>query len=411
MKKLILVCALWACALPVQADLKSNVFSYLKAYQGFIDDVLTNGFDNPARVAVGKPTSLTESTGLVHMYEVIGVITSGQMNDCCFRSPPDVYENYANAKTEQVMKATTITNPGSEEPFQIPSYLGTQMYELARQFSAVAQGLPSTATGLDKYDGFAIQIMQSLARDGTDDESNIFGNLLWGWSYIDSAHSELKDSFKDYYIYACIVCDGAGYYNTAGLYTTNTMTGKLYYDEIVTVDNFPLTYTWLHDKAEHQGMRPPLQSSIGLTLQGQAKETEGTLSAGVIYPAHCHQAEELYFALDPMGVSKTAGSDILKDSNGYGYDTDSYGIGPINYSGIPIKFEPDLSGQFPQYFMKIKNGDIIYNASTYYHAFNAGARFQFTQWARLTWPQEGTYFPLNGGPQPPAGVVCQSAPQ
>lgn len=410
MKKLILVCALWVCALPVQADLKSNVMDYLKAYQGFIDDVRTKGFTNPARVAVGKPTSLTTSMGLAHMSEVIGVINDGKMNDCCFRSPPDVYENYANAKTEQVIKATTITNPGSQEPFQIPSYLGTQMEELVTQFSIVAASLPTTSTGLDEYDGYAIEILQSLARDGSGSESNVFSNLMWGWSYIDSVHSELKESFKDYYIYACIVCDGAGYFNTAGLYTTNTLTGKLYYDEIVTPGNFPATYTWLMDQ-KNQGLRPPLQSSIGLTLQGQAKETERTLSPGVIYPAHCHQAEELYFALDPMGVSKAASSDILNGLNGYDYYTDSYGIGPINYGGLPFKFESDISYQFPNYFMKIKNGDIIYNASTYYHAFNAGERFQFTQWARLTWPQEGTYFPFNGGPQPPAGVVCQPPSQ
>lgn len=411
MKKWIWVFALWACALPAQADLKGNVINYLKMYNQFIVQAIEGNFPDESRVAVGNPTTLANTISLRHMYEVINVIASGQLDDCCFRSPPDVYKNYANAKTEQVIQATTITNPGSSEPFQIPSYLGTQMKELVQQFTIVAQKLPPTATGLDKYDGFAIEIMQSLARDGTDSESNIFTNLMWGWSYIDSAHSELEESFKDYYIYACIVCDGAGYYNTAGLYTTNTKTGNLYYDDIVTPGNFPHTYNWLQDQAKYQGSRPPLQSSIGLTMQGQAKETETLLTAGVIYPAHCHQAEELYFALDPMQVSKAARSDILKGLNGYAYDTYSYGIGPVNHLNKPIKFSSDLSKEFPTYFMQLKNGDIVYNASTYYHAFNAGARFQFTQWARLTWPQEGTYFPFNGGPQPPSGVTCFPKPQ
>jgi len=410
MKKLILVCILCVYALPAQADLKGNVFNYLETYKGFIDNVRAGKFPNLSRVIVGAPTSLTNNLALLHMSEVIDVITTGTMNDCCFRSPPDVYENYANAKTEQVIKATTITNPGSATPFQIPSYLGTQMGELVQQFSIVAASLPTTSTGLDEYDAFAIEIMRSLAQDEGSSASNIFSNLMWGWSYIDSAHSELKESFKDYYIYACIVCDGAGFFNTAGLYTTNTVTGRLYYDDIVTPANFPASYAWLQ-KLTGQGPKPPLQASIGLTLQGQAKETERLLTAGVIYPAHCHQAEELYFGLDPMGVSKTAQSDILKGLNGYEYDTKSYGIGPINYSGLKIKFSSDLSSQFPHNFMPVKNGDIIYNASTYYHAFNAGARFQFTQWARLTWPQEGTYFPFNGGPQPPAGVECLPKPQ
>ena len=111
-----------------------------------------------------------------------------------------------------------------------------------------------------------------------------------------------------------------------------------------------------------------------------------------------------------MEASRAAKSLILEGKNGYTYDTSSYGTGPVNYSNLPINFVADLSSQFPGNFMTAKNGDIIYNESLYYHAFNAGERFQFTQWARLTWPKEGTYFPLNGGPQPPSGVECIAKP-
>ena len=412
MKKAIVILSLCVFSLSAQAraaqqdPLKDSIHNYLKDYQVLINYLYGNVVQGD-RMRVGDPNKMFQNLAFLHMSEVIDLIVSGKLDECCYHSTPAVYSQYANATTAQILSGATIYNPGTGTDFKIPSYLGVQMFQLLQQMNIVAGDLAPSA---DLFNNISLTLMQDLSLFGYVSPESMLGQLIWGWSYIDTVHSSLEPSFKDYYIYGCVVCDGAGFYDTHDLYHTNPNTGNLYYDEIVTPSNLPKTYEWLQQQAASQGERPPLQSSIGLTFQGQAEDTEQTLSDGVIYPTHCHQAEELYFALDPMQLSKVYGSTILEGSNGYTYDTDSYGIGAINYLNLPIQFMPDLSSQFPQNFMTLRNGDIIYNESLAYHAFNAGRRFQFTQWSRLTWPQEGTYFPLNGGPNPPPGVQCAAKP-
>ena len=409
-RKLAFIFSVMMFACPVQAnvdDLKSQIHFYLESYKGILSD-LHRKPPLADRLRVGEVGKLQGNIAFLHMMEVIDLITEGKLDECCFHSPPATYKQYANATTAEVLRGATIPNPGSEVPFTIPSYLGTQMSQLIDQTTIVAEQLPVGSRGLDAYDVIALQIMVAITQNGS--QGNIFNNLVWGWSYIDKQHSSLESSFKDYYIYACVVCDGAGFYDTHDLYNINPKTGNSYYEEIVTAENLPQTWNWLQSLAREQGSRPPLQPSIGLTLQGQAQDTEKKLDPSVIYPTHCHRAQELYFGLDPMQVSKAAASKILSGHNGYDYDTDSYGIGGFNLLNLPIEFRADLSSQFPKDFMTVRNADVIYNESVAYHAFNAGRRFQFTQWSRLTWPQEGTYFPFNGGPQPPSGVTCATKP-
>lgn len=50
-------------------------------------------------------------------------------------------------------------------------------------------------------------------------------------------------------------------------------------------------------------------------------------------------------------------------------------------------------------------GTMFYNGESNYHALYTGGWTQLTQWARLTSPAEGTYFPLHNTNISPAAPV------
>ena len=401
-----------ASALTLQEQIKD----YLKRYMNFLEEVQTANLNN-YRMAVGDRTKLQSSDGLKHAIEVIKLVDSGALDQCCWSETPVTTPTYINFTTPEIIAGLTKPNPAYPNPsdpkhmFKVPENYAKQMQSVISQLRAVVINIP-TGNVPDQFDRLGRDIMGGI-RNGDDE---FISKLVWGYSYVNPDHPGLLDSFTHYYLFACVLCDKAGFYDTSKLFNKIPGSAHTYYEQIVTPENFPNTYHWLNNSGFEivDGIGPRLQPDVGLTMEGQLADQPPPvdfLDIGAIYPTHCHQAEELYFILDPMKLTKNIGSDLLKDQEGYTYSTNSYAAGIPNHDNLVPEFQTGMGGQLLMgKYKEVSHGDLVYNTSTAYHSLHPGRRFQFAQWARLTHPDEGTYFPLNQGPQPPTGVTCSATP-
>ena len=130
----------------------------------------------------------------------------------------------------------------------------------------------------DSFDDHAYQLMGHIVA-GTDDDRSM-GRLKWNFLYYNNPN--LLTEFKFYYVYACVVCYGQGFYDTSKMEDINPATGNTWSEDLITEENFPRSYDFIVnivDPAQGQpGEHAPLQASIGITMQGQWRNSEGTLN-------------------------------------------------------------------------------------------------------------------------------------
>ena len=400
-------------------SLQTRVKAYIFTYGRFLLDMYTRGSalsDVKDTIYVGMYEEVQGNKAWLHGYEVATMVSGGKLDACCWRATPTKYKDLVSATSAQVLAGASVPNPGKPgTTFQIPSgqkqlfsLLIERMDELNDYYEPVIYN--------EKYPTYAWHFLFNSAliqgHDVAPNKNSVMDKLVWTYSYVNLSY--LSSAFKNYYSFACVICYDAGFYDLHGLYNTNQKTGKLYYDEIVTPANFPHTYAWLMNNFKKSsyysgkpfnGLRPPPQLSMGPTFQGKSTTAIGHLLDASIYPVHCHQAQEVYFTIDPLDYSRrTHQGPII--TPGLTMDTDSYFIGQANHFSKNPVWQADMSNQFPDNYIKTPSANIIYNRPRAYHSMHAGKEFQFTTWARLTHPEEGTFFPLNdpAKPHPKAGA-------
>ena len=390
-----------------QVSLQSRVKAYAFVYGRFLLDMYTRASaqsDIGDTVYVGALEEVQGNRAWLHGYEVTRLVSTGKLDACCWRATPAKYQGLVSATSAQVSAGASVPNPAGGT-FTIPA--GQKQI-----FSNLIELMDTLNSDSRPYDP-AIHLIyptlnweflfNSALISGHAQKNSVMDKLIWTYSYVNL--SFLKPQFKNYYSFACVLCYDAGFYDLRGLYNTNKATGKPYYDGIITPANLPLTYSWLINrfKRYYSGTpfngNPPPQLSMGPTFQGKAASAIGKLDDAGIYPVHCHQAQEVYFALDPLNYSKLSPQGAIP-TPGITLETESYYIGHINtWDKFPV-WQADMSSQFPGNYIKTPGANIIYNRPRAYHSMHAGKVSQFTTWARLTRPEEGTYFPLNDPKKP-----------
>lgn len=132
----------------------------------------------------------------------------------------------------------------------VPRAFGQSMSDLIRQISIVMHY--NYAGKGDAMDVFSYDWMRALysgvqpQQEGVSTpeyfdpvnqklgSDSIFANLLWNWSYQIKKYRDYReslgdymdvgdpnayvDSFRDFYNWSCVVCLGAGFYDTLGMY-------------------------------------------------------------------------------------------------------------------------------------------------------------------------------------------------
>lgn len=393
----------------VHADLSSsgplngNVKDYLAAYYALLDNVYMG--DETHRVKVGDSSLTTGNPAITHMMEVIVMINAGLLDECCWRGEQTTYADYyVAATTNEVLNQTTVPNPGYpvwdtwRNTFTAPDvYADVMASYLAELVTVSGVSLQSLPEGLDAVDYVSLDIMHKLAADMSTN-NGLMDNIYWHFSYTGSAFRYFSGGFKNHYAWACIVCEGAGYYDTSLLHQTKPGTSSTYYDLLVTSEYLPNSYDWLQARP---GDKPDLQVSIGLTLQVSADQslTVGDdLHGPSTYPVHNHGSEELYFFLNPYTWSQTRTD-----------NTNSYVAGAINTDNLVPVFGEDMASQVVSVnnrtFQEVGNADIAYNGTWVYHAMHPGKYAQISAWSRLTHPEEGTFFPFNDMPGITIGML------
>ena len=290
--------------------LNGNVKEYLVSYYLLLDNVYMG--DETHRLKVGDSTLSVGNPAIKHMMEVIIMINSGLLHECCWRGEQTNYADYfVVANTDQVLNQTPVSNPSYPDwdtwnnvfvaPVSYADVMASYLAELAR---VNAISLLSVPDNLDAVDYISLNMMHKLASD-IRTGNGLMDNIFWHFSYTGQEYIYFSEDFKSNYAWACLVCEGAGYYDTSLLHQTKPGTSSTYYDLLVTRDNLPHSYDWLQQRP---GDKPDLQVSIGHTLQASADQsqgTEGDLHGDSTYPVHNHAGEELYFFLNPYRWSQT----------------------------------------------------------------------------------------------------------
>ena len=397
-------------------DIKSRIKAYAFVYGQFLLEMYTQG-DSQADIRdtiyIGAYDEVQGNKAWLHGYEVTALVSSGKLDACCWRDTPARYKNLVSATSNDILtRGTAVLNPATGKFFQIPTGQRVTLTNLIAQMNTLNASYEPVIDS--RYTTLNWEfLLNRVLISGHTQKNSVMDKLVWTFSYVNL--SFLKSQFKNYYTFACVLCYDAGFYDLRGLYNTNKATGKPYYDGIVTPANLPLTYTWLINrfKQYYSGApfngNPPPQLSMGPTLQGKPVAAAGQLEDAGIYPVHCHQAQEVYFPVDPMNYSKLSAQGTIFGYPGSKINTNSYFIGHINKWGKFPVWQADMSSQFPGKYISTPGANIVYNRPRAYHSMHAGKIAQFTAWARLTRPEEGTYFPLNDPKKPhPAEGGCSA---
>jgi len=440
-----------------QAEIKSLVDAHILVHGemlgGIADSVPAN------RVQIGNEAAVQDNMALQHAREVALIIndTTGDgarlMEECCWRPQPAVYSNFIVGTTQDILSAASPTPPVAPEDLYnpedapntlaldsdpgratlaIPANYGDQMASVFDQMVKARDGYNAGLPGGDSMDQFTYDWIRTLTAgipagfDFTDGTllppDSLASRLVWNWSYQIKKYRQFRegtgpyaphpeaflDAFRDFYNWSCILCLGAGFYDTTGMYDLGSdgiYRANEYYDAIVAL--LPLQQRiWLAQQfdegfkaADGVTSAPPLQVSFGLTQQSQQANNPAPLDEEASYGAHCHTAAEVYIPIDPMALDKKMGDDVLAGEEGSSYDTDSYMAGLPNTSASTPTFGPfdvmqqQVATNLAGTFTKIANGDIVYWEKRVKHAMFTGQRFQFAAWARVDRPWEGTFFP------------------
>lgn len=452
----------------VQAEIKTLVDDLILQHGEMLGAIADGSAIAERPVKVGDGAVAEGNMALMHAEEVANIITDGGegtrlMRECCWRPQPAVYSNFVVGTTQDIVSATSAMPPeemyNSEDApdnafatgdlgrptISIPQQYGQHMASVLDQIVKVREGyptpLPETA---DIMDQLAFDWMSALTAGITDTDfdyangklppDSLASRLIWNWSYqiqkyryyrervgdytdVGDANAYL-DTFRDFYNWSCIVCLGAGFYDTLGMYDlVEVGAGETeyrandYYTAIVALLSDE-QQAWLLEQfaedfkaSDGSSAAAPLQVSLGLTMQSQANDhPDDTAYPDVTatYGTHCHSASEVYIPIDPMSLDKKLNNGsalILEGEEGSFYDTSSYMAGLPNTTGANPEFGPfptmqsqvenDLTGTFSA----LNHGDIVFWDKLVNHSMFTGRRFQFSAWARIDRPWEGTFFP------------------
>lgn len=441
----------------IQAEIKTLVDAQILEH----GNVLGNSAVYPPtdRVVVGDPSLLQGNMALLHAQEVAQIIndTAGEgaqlMEECCWRPQPSVYSNFVVATTQDILSTGNnlpfvfppeqLYNPDDAPDLKgpsrdlgrpmigIPTTFGEHMVSVFSQMVRIRDNF-SIPAQLDGMDRFTYEWMSTLTTgipagfNFTSDKlppDSLASRLVWNWSYEGKKYRQYRegegsysahpnaylDNFRDYYSWACVVCLGAGFYDTLGMYdqqADGTYTANEYYTAIVSLLSQD-QQTWLANQfaegfrnANNTADAPPLQVSLGLTMQSQQTNNPTTVDSDATYGTHCHSAAEVYIPIDAMALDKKYVGNVFDSGDeGHDYVTDSYMAGYPNTSDATPTFgdftsmQSQVDSNLTAAYTTVTNGDLIYWDKLLEHSMFPGQRFQFSAWARIDRPWEGTYFP------------------
>jgi len=438
-----------------QAEIKTLVDAHLLVHGNMLGGVADNV--PTSRVQLGMSAVLQDNLALKHAREVAQLINDGGegarlMTECCWRPQPAVYSNFIVSGMQDILSTAAPTPPAVAEDlynpddppnsftddegrptFPIPPTYGDHMASVFDQMVRIRAGYaPNLPSPADNMDQFTYDWITTLTAgipnnfnftDGTLlPADSLASRLVWNWSYEGKKYRQFRqgeadytehpqaflDNFRDYYNWACVVCLGAGFYDTTGMYDIDANVvyrANDYYYAIVALLSSE-QQTWLSQQYD-EGFKgatdaesaPRLQLSLGLTIQSQQNNNPETIDSESTYGTHCHTAAEFYVPVDPMGLDKKLGGGVLDNQEGSNYNTNSYMAGLPNASGANPTFGPfdvmqaQVNTNLLGSYTELLNGDIAFWDKRVKHSMHTGQRFQFAVWARVDRPWEGTFFP------------------
>ena len=448
---IILSSTLWL-SLSVKAELKTAVDAHIKQHGELMGSLADNvPYD---RVQIGNGESIQGNIGLQHARTVSRLINdtinggAQLMQACCWRPQPSVYPDFVSANTQELLapiiggasplyntkdRPNQYSNPADSGRAELPVTRPYSEYFASafEQMLKIREGYSEEQIA-ERMDRFTYQWMSTLTAGLPGDfnftgsqvlpQDSLLSRLIWNWSYQAKKYrhyrigqgkynphpAAMQDGFRDYFNWACIVCAGAGFYDTTGMYDKDEngiyRANDYYYAIIGLLPE--IERTWLQSQYD-EGFKgrdgktsaPPLQVSIGLTMQSQQNNAPQSDDITAVYGTHCHTATELYIPIDPMGFDKKQGNNILAGLPGYDIDTNSYMAGIPNKNnaqpvfGDFVQMQNQVMNDLQGSYATVKNGDVVFWDSRVNHSMFPGKRLQLAAWARMTRPYEGTVFP------------------
>jgi hypothetical protein len=461
-----LVASLATFSTAATAATRDSVKNYVQAYVDMLNHIKNQQSSNASYLISGNYNDLNGAQ-LTAAIEVLQLVANGDLDTCCWTGNPDgtlgnapnVYPGMPSVSGADLMdpsqnpryyyQKSTSTSPTNY--FTTGSDIRND-YVAMKAILDIAWDVPYNTAWITNNN----QKMKFYEHKLGDRLRFIWNDIKWGFSYTDGTlytDSALQWDFRSKYAFACIVCFGAGFYDTSLLHNivsntngTKTATAKSTYTTVynkLTSDTknwmgtqhsnqYPDTYNWVGPAGQSLIDGTPLQVSTGPTMQASVGSIRGNLSSDKhVYPTHCHGSTELYKVLNPMRVIEQTGTATqhtnaiaaLPYTLNNGIDPFSYitQFGTANFvknmynawTKRLIAGDSDYgsflwTGQTPGDSL----GGMFYNGERDYHAMHNGRWFQLTQWSRLTSPAEGTFFPLHTttlNPTSPNGDGCNGS--
>jgi hypothetical protein len=426
------------------ATAQQDVKDYIEVYVEMLQHVKDHQSSNANYLISGDYNDLNGAQ-LTAAIEVLQLVVDGDLDTCCWTgnsdgtlgNAPNVYGGMPSVSGADLMNLSINTQYNYTRYNGNSSWLSTGTatksdYIAMKELLDIANNIPYYSpwmtTNAKKMKYYEHKLGNNLI--------DIWEILKWGFSYADSDlynDSDLQFDFRARYAFACVVCFGAGFYDTSLLHNlTDDTSGKLIdavaTSEYTTVFNklSSTTRAWMNgtnkqdDKQYPNSVdwngKAPLQVSTGPTIQTSLASTRGNRNSDKhIYPTHCHGSTELYKVLNPMRIIERRGTAAQR--------TDSIAALPytLNNSDDPYSYishfdtvtfvknmyttwlNRNNAGPYFDSFEwtgQVANGigTMFYNGERDYHSMHNGRWIQFTQWSRLTSPAEGTYFPKHTAP-------------
>jgi hypothetical protein len=426
------------------ATARDDVKNYIEVYVDMLQHIKDHQSSNASYLISGDYNELNGDQ-LTAAIDVLQLIVDDKLDTCCWTgnsngtlgNAPNVYGGMPNISGADLMDPSGggqkyyYTRKGKTTQDWLTTGSNTRDdYVAVKEILDIAYDIPYYSPWITTN----AKKMKYYEHKLGDNLIDIWEILKWGFSYADDGlyyDPDLQFDFRSKYAFACIVCFGAGFYDTSLLHTKSgdTYTATNAYTAIFNQLS-QTTKNWMNSNAVHGNQYPgkndwngpageptiegtPLQVSTGPTFQASLGTTRGNnLSDKHIYPTHCHGSTELYKVLNPMRIIDRRGT-AIQHTNAIAalpYTTNT-SIDPYSYishfgTATFVKnmyttwVNRYVSGPYFDSFEwtgQVNNGigTMFYNGERDYHSMHNGVWLQLTQWARLTSPAEGTYFPLH----------------
>lgn len=311
-------------------QLQTNVKKYISTYALFLNQLIAQRGTSENFLISGSYNDLA-GPQLQAAAEVATLIAQGEFDACCWvGNTPATYAEFAS------IDGGAIIAGGSSTTY--PKHSGgtatfTTDPTLSQDYNAMSV-LLQTASSLDNaYRGGGFgeadhpDRLKWLEQQIIKDLAPLWDELWWAFSYADDSllpDPILTPEFRNHYAFACVVCFGAGFYDTSRLHIkrpNGSYTATQEYDRIVNLLS-PEVHNWMNIQAGQQYPRSinwngkaPIQLSTGPTWQSSTAAVRGNRSDSKhMYPTHCHGSTELYKSLRPYAIILEHGSALDKAS-------------------------------------------------------------------------------------------------